>query len=179
MWHDEKVTLSGKLLVAGPQLLDPNFWRTVVLLLEHNDDGAVGLVLNRVIDEPAAVYLPAWEDHLVPPGLVHYGGPVEPEVAIGLGRSATASHAGVPGLAMVDLTVAPDEDTPKVRVYSGYSGWSRGQLEEELESGAWFVVDAAPDDVFAEADSLWRNVLRRQPGSLSMVGLFPEDPSLN
>lgn len=179
MWHDSRMTLAGKLLVAGPQLVDPNFWRSVVLLLEHGDQGALGIVLNRVTEERVVDYLPAWEEHLIPPGLVHYGGPVEPEVAIGLGRMASGSHAGVAGLALVDLTADPDADTPNVRVYSGYSGWSPGQLEDELQSGAWFVLDAAPDDVFADPEGLWRNVLRRQPGNLAMVGLFPEDPSLN
>lgn len=167
------------LLVASPQLLDPNFWRSVVLVVEHGDEGAMGLVLNRASEEQAVDYLPAWKDHLVPPGLVHYGGPVEPEVAIGLGRGGGEAYAGVTGLTLVDLTADPGTDTPNVKVYSGYSGWSPGQLEAELETGSWFVVPAAPDDAFAQPDGLWRSVLRRQEGWLAMIGLFPDDPALN
>lgn len=173
------MSLAGKLLVAAPHLVDPNFWRTVVLLIEHGEDGALGLVLNRATDIPVTDYLPSWEDHLVPPGVVHYGGPVEPEVAIALGRDARSSHAGIPGLTLVDLTEDPDDETPRVRVFSGYAGWSPGQLEAELSEGAWFMVDAAPDDVFADPEGLWRAVLRRQKGPLAMIGLLPEDPSLN
>lgn len=167
------------LLVAAPHLADPNFWRSVVLVVEHGDEGALGLVLNRVTDEEAVQYLPAWEDHLVAPGMVHYGGPVDPEVAVGLGRAGTGAYAGVVGLTLVDLTVDPGADDPKVKVYSGYSGWTSGQLEEELETGAWFVVAAAPDDVFAEPDDLWRRVLRRQSGTLQLMSLYPPDPRLN
>lgn len=172
-------TLSGRLLVATPHLVDPNFYRSVVLVVEHNEEGAIGLVLNRATTERAVEYLPAWEQHLLPPGLVHYGGPVEPEVAIGLARSGEDTYGGVSGLGLVDLSSDPTEGGPRVRVYSGYSGWSPGQLEEELESGSWFVVPAAPDDAFGEPDGLWRRVLRRQSGLLAVMGLFPDDPRLN
>lgn len=158
-------------------LVDPNFARTVILVVEYNDDGAVGLVLNRVTGEPAAQYLPDWESHLVPPGLVHFGGPVQPEVAIGLGRST--DPAEMAGLALVDPTDAPDEAAPKIRVFAGYSGWSSGQLEAELATGAWFVLEAAPDDAFGDPEGLWRRVLRRQPGLLGAIGLYPDDPLLN
>lgn len=171
------VTLPGKLLVAAPRLADPNFYRTVVLILEHNEDGAVGLILNRATTEPAAKYLPEWETRLVPPGLVHTGGPVQPEVAVGLGRSNDPT--AVAGLVFIDPSDPPDDSAPKVRIYSGYSGWSSGQLEGELAEGAWIVVDAAPDDAFAHPEGLWRQVLRRQPGLLGAMGLQPEDPRLN
>ena len=124
-------------------------------------------------------YLPDWEDHIMSPGVVHYGGPVDPEVAIGLGRARGESHAGVAGLTIVDLTVGPSPESPNVKIFSGYSGWSPGQLEAELETDSWFVVDAAPDDVFGDPDGLWRRVLRRQPGSLSIMSLFPDNPRLN
>ncbi len=171
------MTLSGKLLVAAPILDDPNFARAVVLIVEHNHDGAVGLVLNRASDEPASRYLPEWESHLVPPGLVHYGGPVQPEVAIGLGRSN--DPAELAGLTLVDPTDPPDEAAPKIRVFAGYSGWSSGQLEEEQSTGAWYVVPAAPDDAFAAPERLWQQVLRRQPGFLGALSHYPDDTRLN
>ncbi len=181
MWHDVVVTspLTGKLLVATPRLIDPNFYRAVVLIVQHDEEGTLGLVLNRVTTEKAEGYLPAWTDYLTPPGMVHYGGPVEPEVAIGLGLTSSGMYAGVAGLGLVDLSQDPDDDSPRIKVYSGYSGWSAGQLEDELSTGSWFVVPAAPDDPFAEPETLWRKVLRRQSGLLSVVSTFPDDPSLN
>ena len=179
LWHDEGVnsSLAGKLLVASPHLIDPNFYRTVVLLLLHdNEDGALGLVINRETSEPAIDYLPEWIDHIVPPGLVHYGGPVEPDVAIGLGHG---QGRGTPGVSMVDLSEPPNPESPKVRVFSGYAGWSPGQLEEELTTGSWFVVDGAPDDPFAYPTTLWQQVLRRQEGLLALWSTFPDDPELN
>jgi putative transcriptional regulator len=172
-------TLSGRLLVATPHLIDPNFHRSVVLILEHGNDGALGLILNRPTTERAETYLPSWHEHLVPPGIVHFGGPVDPEVAIGLGRAGDDAQVGVSGFALVDLTADPEPDSPHVKVYAGYSGWTAGQLEDELQSGSWFVLDAAPDDPFGDPDGLWTRVLRRQGGTLSMIGLFPDDPRMN
>lgn len=177
MCHDGVVTLTGKLLVATPALDDPNFARTVILLVEHNEEGAVGLILNRVTDEPAGRYLPLWESHLVPPGLVHVGGPVQPEVAIGLGRSSDPDDLA--GLTLVDPSDPPDDSSPRIRVYAGYAGWSPGQLESELTTDSWYVLEAAPDDAFGEPDGLWRRVLRRQPGLLGATALFPDDAGLN
>lgn len=173
-------SLVGKLLVASPHLLDPNFDRSVVLIfLDDDEDGALGLVLNRETGESADHYLPEWKDRILTPGMVHYGGPVEPEMAIGLGRDDTGTGIGVVGLTMVDLSEPPGEDSPRVKVYSGYSGWSPGQIEEELATGSWFVLDAAPDDVFANPSTLWQQVLRRQDGLLAVWSTFPEDPGLN
>ncbi len=181
LWHDEVVqasALTGKLLVASHLLLDPNFYRTVILILAHDsEEGAMGLVLNRETSEMAADYLPAWTDRIVPPGRVHYGGPVEPAMAIGLGR--VVDDPGVAGFGLVDLSSGPAEDSPSVRVYAGYAGWSPGQLEDELDTNSWFVVDAAPDDPLADPSTLWHRVLRRQEGSLSMLSTLPDDPTLN
>jgi len=170
---------AGSLLVATPRLLDPNFYRAVLLLIQHDEEGTLGLVLNRVTTEEAEDHLPEWASRIAPPGLVHYGGPVEPEIAIGLGLSETGMSTGVAGLSLVDLSEGPSEEGPLIKVYSGYSGWGAGQLEEELETGSWFVVPAAPDDPFADPNAQWRKVLRRQPGVLAVVSTYPEDPSLN
>ncbi len=169
----------GQLLVATPALVDPNFYRTVVLMLQHDEDGTVGVVLNRPTTEAVADHLPHWEHRITSPGLINYGGPVDPEVAIGLSLVSDGEETGVPGLSIIDLSEEPVPDGPSVQVYSGYSGWEGGQLESELATGSWYVVQAAPDDPFASADSLWSRVLRRQPGHLAIVSTFPHDVSLN
>ena len=166
--------LSGKLLVALPVLVDPNFDRTVVLLLSHGAEGAIGVVLNRPsttdLDDP----LPRWSDVAADPAVVFVGGPVEPEMAIALGQDDD-------GVGTIDLEGDPALLTVRrVRVFAGYAGWSPGQLEDELVEGAWAVCDSQPDDAFrADADDLWYTVLRRQSGAISRLALLPDDLSRN
>jgi putative transcriptional regulator len=181
----------GKLLVATPELADPNFARTVVLVLEHTEEGALGVVLNRPTDTPLHESLPRWGDHAAAPGVVFVGGPVQPEAAIGLARTAPdvpeiESIGFAPlfgGLGTVDLERAPDDIEPSVeavRVFAGYAGWGPGQLDGELAAKGWYVCDAAPGDLWtAHPNDLWRAVLRRQPGPLRLVAGFPDDPSMN
>ncbi|MDX1468244.1 MAG: YqgE/AlgH family protein [Acidimicrobiia bacterium] len=172
-------SLAGRLLVATPLLVDPNFHRTVVLMLQHDEEGTLGVVLNRPSREAVADHLPDWKDRVTDPGLVNYGGPVDPEVAIGLSLTQDGEDTGVPGLSIVDLSSEPPPKGPSVQIYSGYAGWGAGQLESELASGSWYVVQAAPDDPFAEPTGMWSRVLRRQAGHLAIVSTFPDDPSLN
>ncbi len=171
---------AGSLLVATPALLDPNFYRTVVLLLQHDEEGCVGVVLNRPTGEPVADHLPGWEERVPDPKTVNYGGPVEPEVAIGLSLAGDGMATGVPGLKLIDLTTPPPEDDQgPVRIYSGYSGWGSEQLEGEIAMGSWYVVQASPEDPFDSDEGQWRRVLRRQPGFLAAVSTFPDDPTSN
>lgn len=178
-------SLTGKLLVASPRLDDPNFRRTVVLVLRHDVDGAFGLVLNRPASTAAvADHLPDFGGVAAEPAVVFVGGPVEPGAAFALGRFAENAvleqPAVLPGVNMVALDAAPPPSTDAVRVFSGYSGWGAGQLDEELRQSAWFVVEPRPSDVFSVAPTgLWREVLRRQPGALAMFALYPETPGLN
>lgn len=172
-------SLAGNLLVATPILLDPHFWRTVVLLIQHDEDGCVGVVLNRPTEEPVGDHLPEWAHHVPEPAIINYGGPVEPSVAIGLSLSAQGMPTGVPGLSLIDLGEPPDGPGSPVRVYSGYSGWGADQLESEIATGSWYVVQASPDDPFDSDEDQWRRVLRRQPGFLSVVSTFPDDVELN
>lgn len=165
--------------MATPRLVDPNFYRTVVLMLQHDPEGTVGVVLNRVTGEAVADHLPEWADCVSEPGLVHYGGPVEPEVAIGLAMTPEGMPTGVPGLSLVDLSAPPPSEGLVARIYSGYAGWGPDQLENEIATGSWYVVQASPDDPFADPDDQWRRVLRRQPGFLSLVSTFPDDVRLN
>jgi putative transcriptional regulator len=179
---EAETSLAGNLLVAGPTLLDPNFVRTVVLLLEHGAQGAVGVVLNRPTEEPVADHLPEWAGHVTAPPVVFIGGPVMNEVAVGVAErdpGLEEDWTPVVGAAgTVDLGVGPDlvDNLGRVRVFSGYAGWDEGQLELELALGSWFVVPAELSDVFTETpQGLWREVLARQPGRLALFASFPND----
>jgi putative transcriptional regulator len=184
--------LRGRLLVASTRLGDPNFENAVVLVLDHGDEGALGLVLNRPTPVPVFEILEPWDDqaHMVPPGVIFRGGPVSPDAVIGLARAPSADAGASPPwrpivgtVGAVDLSVEPalQPVVPTgVRLFSGYAGWSPGQLEAELEEGAWFVCDALVDDVFGpDADRLWHDVLRRQGGELALLATYPSQPSLN
>ena len=179
--------LRGRLLVATPQLADPNFARTVVLLLDHGDDGAFGVVLNRASDTLVADAIEPWAAVASEPGVVFRGGPVGTDQAIGLGSSTdpvpSAGWAPLLGdLGSIDLGAGPtDRPLQQFRVFVGYAGWTVGQLEVEIEEGSWFVVDAdLTRDVFgAQPGALWADVLRRQPGRTAWFATAPEDPTTN
>lgn len=184
---------SGRLLVATPLLTEDTFRRTVVQLLQHDtEDGALGVVLNRPSHTPLSEVLPGWALLAPEPVTVFFGGPVQPSAAICLGRLQTAvppmveedpSYVQVPGapwLGTIDLDREAAEPVEEVRVFAGYAGWSAGQLEEEVEEGAWWVCDALPGDCFApDPAHLWRDVLRRQGMPLALVASYPADPALN
>ena len=181
--------LKGRLLVASPTLRDPNFARAVVLMLEHSDeDGALGLVLDRPSLTSVAEVLPAWAPLAAEPAVAFVGGPVSPNAAVCLGWSPAGSEpkgwTAIDGpLGIVDLSQDPaalSGALERVRVYAGYAGWGSAQLEAEIALGAWYVVDAMPADPFVgDPQLLWRHVLRRQGGSLALVSMFPPDPALN
>lgn len=179
---------TGRLLVAEPMLGDPNFDRTVVLVVQHRAEGAIGLVLNRPTDVQVADALPAWGTVVTAPGLLHVGGPVEEQTGWCLARAhhpdLLAGFVPVVGdLGLVDLELDPAEVAASVHavcLYAGYSGWGPGQLERELAQDAWFVADAEPDDPFVrDGAGLWKRILARQGGPIARLALFPPDPSLN
>lgn len=175
------------LLLATPPLDDPNFDRTVIYMMEHNADGAVGLVLNRPTEETSVDGLDRWMDLAVSPAVVFDGGPVQFDALIALaelrGPREGAWSAILPDLGSVDLALDPDEvadDITRLRVFRGYAGWASGQLDGELVAGAWMVFGAQRDDVFSESpEELWRDVLRRQPGRVAWVANAPDDLSMN
>jgi putative transcriptional regulator len=181
------MSLTGQLLVATPLLDDPNFRRTVVLLLDHDEGGALGVVLNRPSPVPVDEVLPGWALAASEPGVLFQGGPVALDSAVGVASVHGEEPLGwrrVHGsLGVLDLDGAPEDlgmAWGGVRIFAGYAGWSPEQLEEELNEGAWYVVEAMPTDVFdAQPEQLWRSVLRRQSGDLALVATFPEDPTLN
>jgi putative transcriptional regulator len=181
--------LVGRLLVSTPWLADPNFRRTVVLLLDHQDEGAFGVVLNRPTGVEVDAVLPGWQVCAAEPGGLFEGGPVGLDSAIGVAVLPPDGTA-VPGVdpvvgrfGIVDLDGDPDDVAGRVvgaRIFAGHSGWGGGQLEQELDDGGWYVVDAEVEDLVTPApDQLWRRVLRRQGGDLAIVSLYPEDPRLN
>lgn len=168
--------LTGSLLVASPLLADPNFFRTVVFVLQHDDDGALGVVVNRPSGSPVADHLPGWADLALEPAVVFVGGPVEPAVAVALGDRGAATP--LDGIRVVDLESDPVGEW--LRVFSGYAGWGAGQLEEELDEGSWMVVEALPSDITTpDPDDLWHDVLRRQRGPLRLLATYPPSPELN
>jgi putative transcriptional regulator len=180
---------TGKLLVATPQIEEGVFARSVVLVLNHDDDGAQGLVLNRPIDADVDAVLPGWEAHASTPAKVFQGGPVQIDSALGLvavpgdSPEPTGVRRLFGAVALVDLDIEPLVVVPEVsglRIFAGYAGWSPGQLEGEIATGSWYVVDTESGDVFTdEPDDLWRRVLRRQRPPLQWVAWFPPDPLMN
>lgn len=185
----------GRLLVATPLLREPTFSRTVIMLLHAGGpDGALGVVLNRPSEVEVERLLPGWDLGAPEPAVVFEGGPVQPSAAICLAevRSDVERLPGLaplvaalpgPRWATVDLDAPPEEVLPAVsrlRVFAGYAGWSAGQLEGEVEEGAWWVVDPLPDDAFsARPQGLWGRVLRRQGPPLALAATLPDDPTLN
>jgi putative transcriptional regulator len=182
-------SLTGRLLVATPALRDPNFERTVVLMVAHEEGGALGVVLNRATEVPVSEVLGPWGSLAGEPPVVFEGGPVQPEAAICLARtrpgveSLTGFNRVSGAVGTVDLSGDPDtlrEGVVGVRVFAGYAGWKPGQVENEIAGGSWFVFDALPGDAFANRpDDLWSMVLRRQGGLMAAVAHFPADPTMN
>lgn len=173
-----------RLLVATPRIGDGNFERTVVLLLEHNADGAIGLVLNRPSTLVVAEVLAGWEDAS---GVLFSGGPVSPETLIGLsaewpGCGETGWQRILGNVGSVNLSLGSEAvaDRPGLRIFFGYAGWDARQLEGEIAAGAWFVVDADPDDVLCDdPEGLWQDVLGRQGSEVSWFRNYPDDPRAN
>jgi putative transcriptional regulator len=179
---------AGGLLVATPVIGDPNFDRTVVLVLQHDEDGTLGVVLNRPSELTVAEAVPAWGDVVSRPAVVHIGGPVGEGGVLALGRvGATTPTRGwselSPGLGALDLTLDPDEvgaELVGLRLFAGYAGWGAGQLRSELAAGAWWTFDAQKSDVFSpQPKELWWEVVRRQGGDYRMFAFAPDDPSRN
>lgn len=185
--------IAGRLLVASPTLADPNFARTIVLLLDVDDDGVLGVVLNRPSEVAVGEVLQPWANVVGAPRVLFRGGPVGTDSALAV---ATLANETQPvddrpvgwrslfgGTGLVDLDVPSEVIVPALRgmrIYAGYAGWSFEQLESEIAEGAWYVVPGERQDVFyADPGDLWQQVLRRQPSPLAWLATYPEDPSQN
>ncbi|ALC22900.1 YqgE/AlgH family protein [Streptomyces pristinaespiralis] len=184
----EVSSLTGRLLVAAPALADPNFDRAVVLLLDHDDEGSLGVILNRPTPVVVEDILESWAALAGEPGVVFQGGPVALDSALGVavipGDEGPLGWRRVYGaIGLVDLEAPPEllgGALGSLRIFAGYAGWGPGQLEDELQDGAWYVVESEPGDVSSpRPESLWRSVLRRQRNELAMFATYPDDPSMN
>jgi putative transcriptional regulator len=180
-------SLTGELLVATPVIEGGLFQRSVILVVDHNEDGALGVILNLPSRLPLGEVLPAWQELAVEPAVLFQGGPVGQESALAVARvPITAGDSAelrrfAPEFALVDLDADPDEldAIAGIRAFIGYSGWSAGQLEEEIDEGSWFVVPALGEDLVAPIDSLYQRVLRRSGGVAALHSTYLVDPSLN
>jgi putative transcriptional regulator len=178
-------SLQGQLLVASPSLLDPNFRRTVVLVTEHNAEGAAGLVLNRPSEAEVVEAVPQLEPLADDGEHVWVGGPVEQNAVLVLGEFLDPDDAAVPLFGSLGFPALDEPDdvvplTTRRRIFAGYAGWGSGQLEDELAREDWILEPASNDDAFTEApDELWADVLRRKGGIYELVARMPEDPSVN
>jgi putative transcriptional regulator len=179
-------SLRGQLLVAAPTLLDPNFGRTVVLIGEHGDEGAMGVVLNRPAELEVSDAAPVLAELVEPGAVVHVGGPVQPTSVVIVGQFHNPDSAAVQVFEDVGFVAGePDLDElstelRRARVFAGLAGWSPGQLEAEIEREDWILEPAVDDDVFTdEPEALWSAVLERKGGSFALLARMPRDPSLN
>jgi putative transcriptional regulator len=185
---------AGELLVATPLLGDPNFRRTVVLVVEHEpDEGTLGVVLNRPTELSVGQVLEPWTELATGPSVVFTGGPAPPPRALALplargvaeplGWRALDCGPVMSRIGLVDLEAPPQvlaAEITSLRVFAGYAGWGSGQLQAEIEEGAWYVLPGDPADPFmADPQRLWQAVLRRQGGELALVATYPDDPRLN
>ncbi len=180
---------AGMLLLASPELLDPNFLDTVVLLLDVNDEGALGVVLNRPSALPVSEVLADWGDVVEEPEVLFQGGPVSTDGALAVALARSGGEDAVGFRSVTDRLGLLDLDTPRelvtgtverLRIFAGYAGWGAGQLEEEIDEGSWYVVPGRAEDVFRlDTRDLWREVMRRQPGDLALHATRPADPDLN
>jgi putative transcriptional regulator len=190
----EAESLGGRLLVATPLLGDPNFRRTVILIVEDEpEEGTLGVVLNRPTEVQVGQVLEPWTELVTGPTVVFKGGPVSPNsalaLALALGEDEPLGWRSLDGsslmsrIGLVDLEAPPEllaGGITSLRVFAGYAGWGPGQLRAEIDEGAWYVLAGEPTDAFlAEPERLWPAVLRRQGGEFAIVATYPDDPMLN
>ncbi|HET9094117.1 MAG TPA: YqgE/AlgH family protein [Solirubrobacteraceae bacterium] len=179
-------SVRGQLLIAGPALQDPNFWRAVVLVVEHSSDGALGLVLNRPSEATVGEAVPQLVSVADPEDEVLVGGPVEPSSVIVLADFEDPHGAALIAFDSVGVLAAgaPAEEigagVRRARVFAGHSGWGPGQLDGEIDRGDWILEPARYADAFTPAPTeLWAEVLERKGGSYALVARMPVDPTLN
>jgi putative transcriptional regulator len=179
-------SLKGQLLLASPALFDPNFRRAVVLVTEHTEEGAAGLVLNRPSGTSVADAVPDLLPLVADEEPVYVGGPVQESAVLVLAEFDDPDDAAM--MVVDDVGFVPGDGdfgllaatTRRVRVFAGYSGWGPGQLEAELEESSWIVEPSPGPELFPEPeDDLWGAVLRDRGGVYRLVALMPDDPSVN
>lgn len=188
---DKREPMAGSLLIAAPDMPDPNFSRAIVYLIEHDHTGSLGVVITRHSETEVASILPAWADVCASPAVFHIGGPVKPDTGIALAvLSAGADGSYDVGLQqiegrvhVVDLDSDPAQLRDRcdgLRVFVGYTGWAPGQLQGELDRGDWYVAPSLPTDLLAPTHvDVWGEVLRRQDMPLPLYATYTGDGELN
>lgn len=178
-------SLRGRLLISSGGLYDPNFRHTVVLVGEHNADGALGVVLNRALDLTVEQAVPPLSS-LVPSGaLLYQGGPVQPQSPVLVAELARPELLNILVFGSVGFLVGevPEHVRPSIlraRVFAGYAGWGPGQLESEMDVDSWILDPAREEDVFTdEPELLWSRVLQRKGPEYRQLSRMPYDPSMN
>jgi putative transcriptional regulator len=179
-------SVRGQLLIAGPPLLDPNFWRTVVLVVEHTEEGALGLVLNRPSETTVGEAVEELGELVGEGERLFIGGPVQPSAVIVLAQFEDPGDAALTAfddVGVLGTSSGPDQlsvGIRQARAFVGHAGWGPGQLDAELDRGDWILEPAILQDAFAiEALELWASVLIRKGGSYALVARMPSDPSYN
>ncbi|WAE72511.1 YqgE/AlgH family protein [Nocardiopsis sp. ARC36] len=192
----DQSTMTGRLLVAAPLLQEDSFRRSVVFVVDDTADGTLGVILNRPLGMAVDEVVTDWGAYASEPAVMFSGGPVGADSGIALGAAGVGEpppgwaplEGLAPGLGLDAVGVVDLDGPPQVlgtalgafRVFAGYAGWSEGQLREEIDEGAWFVVDAVPSDVFTTSpEGLWARVLRRQGGRMALLSTYPDDPTMN
>ena len=179
----------GDILLASILLSDGIFDQSVVLMLDCDSDGALGVILNEIAQTPLDAVLPDWVPAVSEPRLLFHGGPVSPNGAICLASVATAGEEPPGWRPLFDRVGLLHLDTPieivsgayrDLRIFAGYAGWAAGQLQHEIAEGMWYVAPAEYADVFGRHPlELWRTALRRQKSEIAFYSTWLEDPDLN
>ncbi|MFV2001052.1 MAG: YqgE/AlgH family protein [Acidimicrobiia bacterium] len=172
---------AGQFLVATPAILGPPFEQSVILVLEHDSSGAIGVVLNRDSGLLVADVLPDMMDLISDPPHVFIGGPVSTETALCLAVSPSGAFirpSPFDTIGLIDPS-HPPQDVSRARVFAGYAGWDPGQLETELEERAWWVTLADAQLMFGDTTDLWRSTVRRAPGRVPLFGTYTRTPAQN
>lgn len=188
---DKRDPVAGSLLIAAPDMPDPNFHRAILYVIEHDHAGSLAVVLTRRSETPIDEVLPTWAELCAPPPVFHIGGPVKPDTGIALAVMGSAGDGlGNSGLQridgrvhVVDLDSDPGllaERVEGMRVFVGYTGWAPGQLQDELDRGDWYVAPSLPSDLLEPARvDLWGQVLRRQEMPLPLYATYVDNGDVN
>ena len=179
----------GTLLVAGVNTTDGVFDGTVVLILDSDEGGTVGVVLNKLTDIDLVKALPQWAHQVSAPDSLFNGGPVSQQGAVCLASPTQAADEPPGWRRLFDNVGLLNLDTPveiadgaysDLRIFAGYAGWDAGLLEAELARELWHPVRALPGDPFdPDPDTMWRRVLRRQGGDLGLLSTWTAEPEYN
>ncbi len=178
-------SLRGQLLISSGGLYDPNFRHTVVLVGDHGGHGAVGVILNRVLNVTIEEAIPSLAGLVGPAANLFEGGPVQPDSPVLLADFVEGNAADLPvfesvGFLVGEVPADGRSNIRRARAFAGYSGWAPGQLESEMQAGSWILEPARVEDVFTDVpDLLWSRVLERKGPKYRQLSRMPFDPSMN